>query len=296
MYVRINLVPNRRDEEIVKKSNMDTEEKLCGIIMPISSIDDCSESHWSEVFDILIESLATVGFKGRVVSDADDSGLIHKRIIENLYKDAVVICDVSCKNPNVMFELGMRLAFDKPTIIIKDDNTSYSFDTSSIEHLEYPRDLRFSKIVEFKERLARKVDSTYKKSLDDVNYTTFLKHFGDFKVAKIDTQEVSGQEYILDELKGIKRWIARSEGRNISNKIKNFKQEFDICMLPYPNMSPNDALNIAQEIDGLLDVRADFSDETHYHLIGRTSLGYDSKHIEEQLRRKISRVITHKDN
>jgi hypothetical protein len=62
-----------------------------------------------------------------------------------------VIGDVSCKNPNVMFELGMRLAFDKPTIIIKDDQTSYSFDISPIQNLEYPRDLRFNKIIDFKE-------------------------------------------------------------------------------------------------------------------------------------------------
>ena len=81
-------------------------------------------------------------------SDVDDHC---NRIIENIYSSDIVICDVSCKNANVMFELGMRLAFDKPTIIIKDDSTGYSFDTSLIEHLEYPRDLRFTSIIKFKE-------------------------------------------------------------------------------------------------------------------------------------------------
>jgi hypothetical protein len=32
-------------------------------------------------------------------------------------------------------DMGLRLAFDKPTIIIKDDKTSYAFDTPPIEHL-----------------------------------------------------------------------------------------------------------------------------------------------------------------
>jgi hypothetical protein len=54
------------------------------------------------------------------------------------------------QNSNLMLELGMRLAFDKPAVIVKDDKTDYSFDTSSIEHLAYPRDLRFSKIKSFK--------------------------------------------------------------------------------------------------------------------------------------------------
>jgi len=43
----------------------------------------------------------------------------------------MIVCDISGRNPNVMFELGLRLAFDKPAIIIKDEITPYSFDTSA---------------------------------------------------------------------------------------------------------------------------------------------------------------------
>jgi hypothetical protein len=68
-----------------------------------------------------------------------------KRIVQNIYDNEMVICDVSAKNPNVMFELGMRLAFDKPAIIIKDDKTNYSFDTAPIEHLEYPIEVTVKK-------------------------------------------------------------------------------------------------------------------------------------------------------
>src|ERR1019366_7659753 len=101
---------------------------------------------------------------------------IHKTIVQNLYDNPLVICDVSSKNPNVMFELGIRLAFDKPTIIVKDDATTYSFDTASIEHIPYPRDLRFGKIVEFKAKLAGKVAATLEASKDP-GYSTFLKNF-----------------------------------------------------------------------------------------------------------------------
>lgn len=120
----------------------------CGIIMPISSIDTCPAEHWQDVLRILQEAIADAGYEANLVSDADDSGIIQKRIVQNLYDNDIVVCDVSCKNPNVMFELGMRLAFDKPTIIIIDDKTSYSFDTAIIEHLSYPRDLRYGKIGE----------------------------------------------------------------------------------------------------------------------------------------------------
>jgi hypothetical protein len=131
--------------------------------------------------------------------ESDDSGVIQQRIIQNLYTNDIVICDVSCKNPNVMFELGMRLAFDKATIIIKDDITDFSFDTSIIEHLIYPRDLRFNKILSFKESLSHKIQGTYEKSRD-TNYSTFLKSFGDYKVAKLNEKTVSKQDYIIDKL------------------------------------------------------------------------------------------------
>lgn len=176
--------------------------------MPISELDGCSENHWRDVKTILIDAIKTAGFDADLVSEADDVGIIQKRIIQNIYENPIVVCDVSGKNSNVMFELGMRLAFDKPTIIVKDDRTNYSFDTSIIEHLTYPRDLRYSKIVEFKEKLASKIISTYEKSTSDPSYTTFLKNFGEFTSPKLDTKEVSKEEFILEEIKQLKKEIA----------------------------------------------------------------------------------------
>jgi hypothetical protein len=181
----------------------------CGIVMPLSAIDSCSESHWSDVREILNEAIDSAGFEPQLVSDADDVGIIQKRIIQNLYENPIVVCDVSAKNPNVMFELGLRLAFDKPTVIVKDDKTTYSFDTAPIEHLQYPRDLRFGQIVDFKEQLAEKLRGTYRKATEDPAYTTFLKHFGSFTVAKLDTKTVSTEEFILDEIRNLRQMVAR---------------------------------------------------------------------------------------
>jgi len=180
----------------------------CGIVMPISPIDGCSTEHWNEVLGILKEAIKQADFEPNLVSDADDSGIIQKRIIHNLYSNEIVVCDVSGKNPNVMFELGMRLAFDKPTIIIKDDKTDYSFDTSLIEHLTYPRDLRFSKIVAFKEALKVKIEGTYQKATSDSNYTTFLKHFGEYKVAQLSEKEVSSDRFIMSSIEEIRKELS----------------------------------------------------------------------------------------
>lgn len=186
-----------------------TSKLYCGVIMPISTIDGCNEQHWSDMREILESAIGDAGFEARLVSDADEVGIIQKRIIQNVYDDPIVVCDVSGKNPNVMFELGMRLAFDKPTIIVKDDKTTYTFDTAPIEHLEYPRDLRFAKIVEFQETLSAKIEATHKKAQTDRNYTTFLKNFGSFSVAKLETRTLDKNDYILEELRALKSLVLR---------------------------------------------------------------------------------------
>lgn len=205
----------------VKAKAIEEENKrpTCGIIMPISSIDNCTSEHWNDVLGILKDVCDTNGFDSYLVSEALDVGIIQNRIVDNIYSSDIVICDVSCKNANVMFELGMRLAFDKPTIIIKDDITGYSFDTSVIEHVEYPRDLRFTLINIFKELLGKKLVATYQKSKEG-NYSSFLKNFGSYKIAHLNEIPISSEDYIVKAIDELKREVRTI--RNISDQSTRF--------------------------------------------------------------------------
>ena len=190
-------------------SSNNEKQGTCGIVMPISAIDSCPESHWEEVKKILTDAIQTAGYEANLVSDADDVGVIQKRIVQNLYDNDIVVCDVSCKNANVMFELGLRLAFDKPTIIVSDDKTGYSFDTAPIEHLTYPRDLSYFKIVEFKTKLKEKILGTMNKAKADASYSPFLKSFGEFKVASIEHSEGTINEVVLQRLDDMQQTLNR---------------------------------------------------------------------------------------
>lgn len=208
------------------EKNTITKKPTCGIIMPISLIDGCAPEHWADVLGIIKDVCNQNDFTPNLVSDADDIGVIHNRIIENIYSSDIVICDVSCKNANVMFELGMRLAFDKPTIIIKDDLTGYSFDTSLIEHLEYPRDLRFTSILKFKENLGKKLKATHEKATKDPNYSTFLKNFGKYKIAHLEDREVTSDTYILTAIEELRRDIRVIKNISINDKDDNMLRLF----------------------------------------------------------------------
>lgn len=200
-----------------KTNGQQSKTMKCGIIMPIAQHNDYPQEHWKDVLNILIEAINETDFEPSLVSDDPAIGLIHDRIVTNLYTNEIVICDVSSKNPNVMFELGLRLAFDKPTIIIKDELTGFSFDTGIIEHIPYPSSLRFSQIVHFKAELIKRIKATYETSKTDTSYSPFLKSFGKRIVpAKIDGQEISESKYIIESLNGL-----QSEFRYLRNRVLN---------------------------------------------------------------------------
>lgn len=235
------------------------DKPLCGIVMPISKTDGCDESHWADVLGIVKTAIGKAGYEPNMVSAANDVGVIQKRIVQNLYENPIVVVDISGRNANVMFELGMRLAFDKPTIVLKDNETPYSFDTSPLEHIPYPRDLRFGEISKFQDRLVEKIKSAAKSNGDQ----SFLKSFGDFKVAEIDVSKSPVDEIILDEIQELKiqlRSVAskvdssrkvRSPARKPSSKL--ITEKFEI---PSSAVNSNDMYKLAnslEEIDGVVD-------------------------------------------
>lgn len=174
---------------------------MCGVIMPMSAApgDGLPKEHWEEVYKILESAISTAGLQARIVSIADETAIIQKSIVGNLYSDPVVVCDLSAAKPNVLFELGIRIAFDKPVVIVKDEKTPYNFDTQTIEHLDYPRDLRHGKIEDFKQKLAAKVRATFSRSQEG-NYPTFLQSFGPFHVAKLEQKEVGATDLRLEQI------------------------------------------------------------------------------------------------
>ncbi len=236
-----------------KPTNAIDKPLTCGLVMPISSLDGCTSEHWAEVKNIITEAIKDISepcINVNLVSDADDVGVIQKRIVQNIYNSDIIVCDVSGKNPNVMFELGMRLAFDKPTVIVKDDMTDYSFDTGIIEHVPYPRDLRFSRIVTFKKNLAAKVLATLKAAASDPEHSTFLKNFGKFQVANLNESVVTADTLVLERLSELQAEVSllrRSTPRTTllreRSKIEAFeviRQEIKKFQFEHPSIKLED--------------------------------------------------------
>ena len=196
--------------------------------MPIAAIDNCTASHWDAVRLIIKEALEDTEYEASLVSDSNEIGIIQKRIVQNIFSNEMIICDVSAKNPNVMFELGMRLAFDKPVLIIKDDFTNYSFDTGVIEHLNYPRDLNYHSIQQFKASLKVKLIATHKGTTEP-GYSSFLASFSTVTASKLPEKEVGSMDYILEAMSEMREEIRSLAQPRIPMAPKN-----GLAVFPYP--------------------------------------------------------------
>lgn len=282
------------EKKELQKREVKQPQKKCGIIMPIATHSDYSKEHWKEVLSILVDTVKQTEFDPRLVSDDVAIGLIHERIVNNIYNDDIVICDVSSKNPNVMFELGLRLAFDKPTIIIKDEKTGYSFDTGVIEHLNYPSSLRFNKIVEFKTELVKRINATYEKSKSEVNYSPFLKSFGKTIVpAKINQTEIAESKYILSKLDNLSKelMLMRSEQnginegivqREISPSVKRMRTQNSV----YEFLDRNHHINQDDIKDGLVEfISEEVSNNNNFTPRRRDVMLCIEKYFENKLKK-----------
>lgn len=87
---------------------------------------------YSEVLKALITPAGVdAGFKVETARK-DGSDIIHSTIVNDLLDADLVIADLSDHNPNVLFELGLRMAHDKPIAIIRAKGTAPIFD---VDHL-----------------------------------------------------------------------------------------------------------------------------------------------------------------
>lgn len=184
------------------------ELPICGIIMPIGGMPpDYDASHWTDVRKVIDSAIVKADMRPQIVSESFESDVIQKRIIHNLYNNPVVVCDVSGLNPNVMFELGMRLTFKKPVVIITDDIDAIPFDTNVIEHLPYPKGLHFHEINSFIDSLSSKILHLRQK-YSNGTFKSFIEDFGTFQVLEPTEEVVGTDQLILEKLSALDRRVS----------------------------------------------------------------------------------------
>lgn len=133
----------------------------CFVIMPIADPDGYDKGHFSKVYeDIFKPACEKSNFKPVRADEVKQTNLIHLDILQKLIDSPMAICDLSSRNPNVLFELGLRQAFDKPTVLVQENGTPKIFDIAPLRYTEYRRELRYRDVLEDQESIAQAIVAT----------------------------------------------------------------------------------------------------------------------------------------
>ena len=169
----------------------DADVKTCFVIMPISDVDGYPVGHFGEVYKQLIEpAVVAAGYVCSLATSTNAAHMIQLDVVTKVATADLCICDLSNNNPNVLFEYGIRQAFDKPTVLIKDDKTRRIFDLSGFRDIEYDHTLRIANTLGSREEITIAIRDTVDGSNDSDQVFSLVKLMKLTKAA-LPTGEVS---------------------------------------------------------------------------------------------------------
>lgn len=151
-------------------------KKKCFVIMPVSTTKSCTEDEWTGIFEHMIKPTVTgsrLGFDCERAKPLTSAFI--RDILEGLNRADVVIADLTDRNPNVCYELGIRHTLKKRTILIAQNMDDVPSDLQSYWVVTYKKDLTGAE--EFKKRV-REILREMQKDPDkpDSPVADFLEH------------------------------------------------------------------------------------------------------------------------
>lgn len=162
---------------IIRTNAKDTNAPKCFVIMPLAERDGVrSAGYFQEIYESIIKPAVTAA--GFTVETAMRSGsdLIHSTIINEIADADIVLADLTDHNPNVLFELGLRMAENKPVAIMKSDDTGRIFDVDNLLRvLEYNANVWPSTVARDVDSLSEHIKATWEGRNSGRSYIDILR-------------------------------------------------------------------------------------------------------------------------
>lgn len=141
--------------------------------------------------------------------DVQNANYIMIDILRRIIDAPIAVCDLSVRNPNVLYELGIRHAFNLPVVLIKDKNTDRVFDVQGIRTLDYDESLRVDSVQHDTKKLSAAITSTIKKPGDANSIVQLL---GIPKAELQGTEAIAPEtSLLLDAIQDISQRLTRIE-------------------------------------------------------------------------------------
>lgn len=186
---------------------MNSENNQCFVIMPIGDQDKKhTKDHFRKIYDdLLIPAIKSAGFVPKRAGDDLSSSMIQIEIVRDLVSSPMAICDLSTRNPNVLFELGIRQAFDLPVVLVQEKGTKRIFDISTINTIEYRPGRIYDEVLEDRELIKVAIESTRN---NNTGINSIIRLLDNVSPATVDkNKHISKADEILFKLSQIEKTV-----------------------------------------------------------------------------------------
>jgi len=178
------------------------------VIMPFSATPAHSKQEWTDIYDNLHRpAIEECGYTCERAKPR--TGNLISSIIENLRLSWVVLADLTDNNPNVFYELGVRHALSKRTIVVCQDSSAIPSDLRGTWTLVYATDLagaalfkrEIRRILREIEEQPERADSPVAEYIERENLSASrYVYLENVKKLGALTTELSGNALVLDTL------------------------------------------------------------------------------------------------
>lgn len=110
-----------------------SSSSLCFVIVPFSP------EYESVYYELIKPAAEHFGLKVLRADDIYSSGVITEQIRVAIHQSVICIADVTDKNPNVLYEVGIAHTLGKPTILLSQNVEQIPFDLSSFPVIIYDK-------------------------------------------------------------------------------------------------------------------------------------------------------------
>lgn len=221
-----------------KNRSEEQQKEKCFVIMPISDQDGYPIGHFTKIYNqILKPAIEDAGYEAYRVDENKISDSIIEKIFYAIQSCPMAVCDLSSKNPNVLYELGLRQAYDKPVVLVQDDKTDRIFDVSGINTLTYSSNRLYENVLSARRNITEAITET--KIGNQASMVKVMKA----KVADFSTVTVSEQEkteIMLHEIINNLQRLEQSQRITIMNLgqevPENIKSEYNDMVATYQKL------------------------------------------------------------
>lgn len=149
------------NDNISDENISDENMPKCFVIMPISDQPGYPDGHFTKVYEQIFKpAIKEAGYAADRVDKDNICDSIILKIFDRIQNCDMALCDLSSRNPNVLYELGLRQAYNKPVVLVQDEKSERIFDVSGINTIPYKSDRLYENVLLARENITRALIET----------------------------------------------------------------------------------------------------------------------------------------